>query len=207
MSLGLGTLTELKAFVLHTEGLIQGTDFDTALSIIGSGVAASFDKYCNRIFKRGSGVTETIGANRDFYYVKRFPIESVTAFEILSDDTDGWQSLTVADAINNTINETGRLYFGFEHGTWYEQLRITYTGGYWYDETEDASDSLPSGATQVPDDLKMAWYVQSQHLFNSRDNLGIRIAKDAEPNTALSSYDLVPEVKAILDDYIRYAMT
>ena len=201
MSLGLGTLTELKKHVL-AESLRTGTDFDTALSSIGSGVAVAFDKHCNRTFARGSGVSETIGANRDFYYVRRYPIESVTSLEILSNDSDGWQTLAVADAINNTVNEIGRLYFGFEHGQWYEQLRVTYTGGYWVDQTEQGTDTLPTGATALPADIKLAWLTQCQHAFNQRDRLGASIGRPADPAAALNTYELIPEVKRMLDHRI-----
>lgn len=202
--IGLGNLTELKGQVL-AESLRQGTDFDTALSSIGQGVAAAFDRFCNRTFSRGEGVTETFTADRTFYYVKRYPLESVSAVALKTSDSDGFVAQTVADFIEVSHLQFGRLYFGYEPGTWADEIRITYTGGYWFDTTENETGSLPANATQLPNDIKHAWLLQCRHVWDSVDRLGSGIAKDPGTASILNAYDLVPEVRNILTRYIRYA--
>lgn len=203
MTIGLGNLSELKAYLLP-ESMLQRTDFDTPLSVIGKGVASGFDHYCNRVFARLAGATETFTADRDHYFVRRFPIETVTTLELLYSDNDGWEAQD-SEFVTNTDNESGRLWFGFFVGDCETLVRVTYTGGYWVDPGDGTSQ--PANSTAVPDDLKFAWMTQCQHVWNSRDKLGKSLAKAEEPSSALSSLDLVPSVEACLRRHIRYEMT
>lgn len=203
MSIGLGNLAELKAYLLPA-AMLQRTDYDTPLSVIGKGVASGFDKFCNRLFQRASGTTETFTADRDHYIVARYPIESVTSIELLDNDSDGWETQDLTGLIN-TDHSSGRLFFGYTFAETFSLGRVTYTGGYWIDPGDGTSQ--PSGSTAVPDDLKFAWFTQCQHVWASRDKLGVAIAKPEQPSSALSQLDLVPSVKACLREYIRYALT
>jgi hypothetical protein len=200
MSIGLGNLTELKSFLLPAS-LLMRTDFDSSLSLIGKGVAAGFDKYCNRKFQRGSGVTETFHADRDHWYVQRYPLETVTALALKYSDADGWETQDITDILS-TEAESGRVWFGYYPGDYQTLARLTYTGGFWIDPGDGTT--IPAGATAVPDEVKLAWLTQCQHMFGSRDNLGKTVAKENSKASPLADLDLVPSVKSCLESFVRY---
>ena len=72
-----------------------------------------------------------------------------------------------------------------------------------------AAPTLPSGATALPDDLKLAWLLQCEHLWKLRDAQGVSLAEKAgtSPLLTLAGANLAPEVKAILDGYVRYSLS
>lgn len=208
MDLGLGTLYELKARLLAAS-LVSGTDYDVTLAQIGKGVAAGFDKHCNRLFARGAAVTEIASADRDHHYLNRYPVESVTKLELQTDTMTGWVEITTS--IVNTKLDSGLVYFGSSLGPWYAQLRFTYTGGYFY-ETKEPTDngyptSTPSGATLLPADVKEAWLRQCDHVWGNRDQLGVALMADPNKEAKIQSIALTDDVKELLQGHVRYALT
>jgi hypothetical protein len=93
------------------------------------------------------------------------------------------------------------LYFGDELGGSKTLLRITYTGGYWYNTSEEVVEEMPVGATALPDDLQVAWLLQIQHLWALRDKLGIGIKADPGTESKLADYELLPSVERVLLGY------
>ena len=91
----------------------------------------------------------------------------------------------------------------------YQRLRFTYTGGFWFDTTEDFSGTQPVGSTLRPDELFLAWLTQCEATWQLHDKLGRSIAEGPESrrNMNLSGLTLVPEVEATLKNFIRYQMT
>ena len=98
------------------------------------------------------------------------------------------------------------VYLGGPLGAFGSRLRITYTGGYWWDATENNTGVKPAPAIALPDDLKLAWVLQCSHLWQSKDRLGAGVSKEPGKFSALKEYDLIPEVSALLRDYVRFAM-
>ena len=205
--LGLGNLEVVRNFVLPESMQGADSDFDVVLTQIAQHVAAHFEAYTNRKFKRIEADAHYCPADRIQLWLPRAPVESVASVALQINVTDGY--VTQTDVIYNQHLPIGWLYFGRELGGSYDVLRIIYTGGYWYqeDETlEETSDLMPAGATMIPADLRAAWLMQIQHLFALRDKLGIGITK-AEPGAVskLQDYDLLPSVEKILSAYHLYA--
>lgn len=201
--LGLGTLGQLKRFLL-TSGIVAETTYDEAIAALGRGVAGAFDRYCNRTFKRGTSITEDFRDGTDLLLLARYPVESVASV--------GWKTVTETSFTTQTnivdtyALDSGCLLLVATLGDQRGQIRVTYSGGYWYDTTDDDTGSLPSGATLLPHDVKMAWYLQCQQIWQSRDALG---TTHTEPpsgallNTRLGVLELIPQVKEALDPYRR----
>jgi len=205
MNTGFASLTYLKAQLL-AEALRAGTEYDAALTLLGQGVAAQFEDFCNRKFARVVGDTYTVSADRNHLYVPRYPVESVSGVELKTSSADGFL-VQPASTIVNTNLESGFVYFSGELGPFWAHLRVTYTGGYWWDITEDGSDSLPSGATAVPEHLRLAWVLQCKEVWNQNDKLGVGLTAEVSKTPTFAKLDLVPQVKSILSGLIRYAIT
>lgn len=207
MDLGLGNLVELKRHLLAA-GLVTGTTYDTVVTAIGKGVAMSFDCYCNRKFARLVGDVEIFSADRTHYFLRRAPVESVSAVALQDDTVSGWQAQTVNDVIINREDASGQIIFGTVLGVEMTKVKVTYTGGFWYDTTEDATGVQPSGSTLLPQDVKLAWLLQCQQIWNSRDKLGSSIAASpTDGQVDMGGLELIPQARMILDRYKRYQMT
>jgi hypothetical protein len=204
MNLGLGNLTELKAQLL-SEVLRAGTEYDAPLQAIGSGVAAQFDQHCNRKLARAVADTVTFPADSPVYFLPRYPVEDVTAVATKDERGTTWSDV-LADLYNWNA-ENGAIYFLVALGPNHSQLKITFTGGYWVDTSEDNSGTLPAGAVALPGDLKLAWFLQCEEVWNQKDKLGVGIIAETAKKPNFKSLELIPEVKDILRAHIRYQIT
>ncbi len=209
MNLGLGNRTELKAQLL-AEALRADTSYDDAIDALGKGVAAQLENYCNRKFGYVANDTYICAADRVHVYLPRYPFISISQVELKTDESQGWVVQT-SNTVVNQNTESGLVYLGASVGPYWGQLRITYTGGYWFDDSEDGTGSLPTGATTVPPDLKLAWYLQCKKVWEVNDPLGLKILPSKEnvqlAGLSLAGLEWVPQAKAIADQFIRYAMT
>lgn len=205
MDLGLGNLDTLKRALLP-DAQREETQFDALLAQVGSGVAAAFEKLCNRQWARVTGATFECDACRLFAVLPRAPLEALTALEQRDTLAEGWYALTLNDVVMNLYAGAGMVDFGAPLGDRSSRLRITYTGGYWYSALEPGEDgapeTMPDGATALPADLRHAWLLQCQHVAEQCDVLSARLAgaKKLEPSTI----ELLPTVREILRGYIRY---
>lgn len=208
---GLGTLGELKRFCI-TSSLDGASTFNEAMIAIGRGTAKAFDVAVGRKLKRETGAVEQFVASRKNMVLAHTPVESVTKLELKYDETEGWVDMTsgIASCLLNNLDgiltvpsDFWPLSAQFRHdvpGLW----RVTLTGGYWYDPTDDGSGTKPTGATELPNDLKLAWLLQCQHLWVNRDNLGITWSPTGESRDtrkSLANVKFIPLVTQTLNDY------
>lgn len=211
MDLGLGNLIELKRRLLAATMLTQ-TTYDSAITAIGRGVAGAFDKHCNRQFARLAGAVDQFSADRMSYTLARFPLETLTTIEQRDDVAGGWVAQTVNDVVVNRDDAAGLLHFGTTLGSHLSQVRVTYTGGYWYDTAETEDTTQPLGSTKLPYDVKEAWYLQCEAVWAVRDKIGSGLVKTGGGDAALlglslPGLDLIPLVKQILAGHTRYQIT
>lgn len=205
MDLGLGNLTGLKRHLLGA-GQAGKTTYNDVIANIGRGVAGRFDTFCCRNFKRVVDDTFTVSADRRHLVVMRYPLESVSKVELREDAVDGWDELT--GVVQNLDEAAGLVLLVAVQGNALNRIRITYTGGYWFDDSEDESGSLPTGATALPDELQFAWLLQCERVWEIHDKLGKAVSgsRDTTPMPSLAMLELVPEVKEVLRHYVRYQM-
>jgi hypothetical protein len=210
MNIGLGYLTELKEQLLAAS-LRSDTNYDAVITGIGLGVANLFDQYCNRTFARTAGKTDTFSADRRHWYLNCYPVEQITGLAKCDDQADGFVASPLPPAEGSLIQQMqldqGYIMFIALQGYFFSRIRVTYTGGYWFDTTEDGSGVMPGTATALPAAVKTAWYLQCQHLWKRWDKLGAQIAQDPEGQTSLDKMELTPMVKQLLRPFQRMQIT
>ena len=218
MNTGLGNLADLQGWLLPAE-YATDTGFAAQLAILGPGVAAMLESFCNRKLARASDDLYETNADRLVVVLPRYPVEAISKVEVRSNIEEGWQDQGDPDQLLfNRRDEAGIVDIGGWLGGRYQRLRFTYTGGYWFETLEPTDDGFPSTmpdtATALPADLKFAWLQQCAEAWKVRAKLGIAItAQPVDPRTqamlarSLDSLPLLPEVQAILRSYMRYQLT
>jgi hypothetical protein len=208
MNAGLGNLALLKAHLLAA-GLQAATEFDTRALAIGKGVAAMIDTFTNRKMAYAVDYQEIIMGDRDHYFVERFPFVTISAIEMKYFRTDNWTSITDQPISENPIS--GLVHFGYTLGRNPLQCRLTYTGGYWFETKDQGEDGFPSappdGVSLLPDDVQLAWLLQSAEVWNKIDKLGAGIAQEPDAMSKIGSLELSPFVKQMLRPHVRYQLS
>ena len=212
---GLGTLGELKRFCI-TSGLVADTTYNNVLAHIGLGTAKSFDNATGKKFKRGVSVMEQFSFSRRTIVVAHTPIESISKLEVKYSEAEGWIDLTTGLGLCLVDNVEGFVKIPDDFWRVSGQYRsnppglgrLTLTGGYWYDPTDSGTGILPTGAYLLPEDLKLGWLLQCQHLWVNRDNLGITWSPTGEAHDtrkSLLNVKMLPSVSHTLTEYAHSA--
>lgn len=211
MNLGLGNLIELKRFLLATD-LVSRSTWDARIEALGKGVAKLIDKHCNRKFERAAGAVDDFTADRRSWTLERYPVEVLTSIEQKTSESEGFVSMgAVSGVVIGADGGCGIVQFGGVLGPYTSRVRITYTGGYWFDDTEDATGVMPGAATLLPEDVKLAWFLQCQKAWQVMDPLGAGIAKGGSDanlvGLSLAGLEIIPQVKQLLAGHVRYQIT
>ena len=203
---GLGMLSAIKAHVLAAPLQAQ-SEYDMALQVIALGVAGQINTFLNRKLVRTVNAIEEYSGDRDHVFVEHAPLETVNLFEVDWADGNGFSVATgwiLSTAANGKVTFAGII--GYQR----VRLRLTVTGGYWYDQTSDHSGSLPAGATPLPPEITLAWLTQIEHIWQNRDNLGITLLESGSrrfEKSRLQNAELIPMVKELLRNFVRYQLT
>lgn len=195
MHLGLGNLRELKTWLLNPD-LVNKTNYDVAIAQLGRGISAQFEIQCSRKFPRleNNQLILLNHSNGTFTVLPRYPVEGTPTLEI--ETAPGkWESLPSAI---KSINPSAGIV---EFNTFPARSRITWTGGYWIDDSEDASAQCPDGASPLPEALRFAWLQQCAHIWAKRQKLGAPM--NATTSTAEITQELLPDVSATLKTFRR----
>lgn len=215
MNCGLGNLDSLKKHLL-AQTLAGETRFDLVIKDIGLGVARRFDRFCNRTIAYFDHATEIFSGDRDHWYMSRYPFISIEKVELRFFAADNWTNISGQPVGIN--EETGLLHFNYTLGVRPMMVRVTWSGGYWYEQLEPDDAAYPSSAPAavqaatsiepakfaLPDDLRLAWLMQCRHLWDSVDKLGTSLVDKPGQQSAMGALELVPDVKETLQRYVRY---
>jgi hypothetical protein len=209
MNAGLTNLETLKRHLLSAS-MTNGAQFDLQIKTIGLGIASMIERLCSRelVYQAGAQVETT--ADREHIIVPRYPIVDVTKVETRAIGDAAWTEETGEPQMFNA--RSGIVYFGSRLGDSQTMVRVTYSGGYWFDTAEpgDEPGVMPEGASPLPDDLKSAFLLQCEQVWATRDKLGAGLTGQ-EPggqflNTKLSYLDVLPLVKEMLRGYVRHQL-
>src|SRR5438445_1429168 len=178
------------------------TDYDSLLTSAIKAISDRFDKETNRILARTTTATHEFDANDTEILPPCFPIESVTKFELKSNETDGWSEQTGAQYLIRrqcVISLSSPLH---TPNSALCTARIQYTGGYVLPGTTPSP-----GQTALPDDLEQAAVEQVAYWFRNRDKSGlVRSWPHDGTYEAFSQLDLLLEVRAVLKKYERFLL-
>lgn len=204
MNAGFSSLTALKKAVLPAPMRAQ-TTWNDQLVAIGLGVAAQFGKATNRLLSRAVGATYVRDGECTAIILDRYPLETLTSLTIRRSQTTTEEDITYY--ISNQFEKSGIIELQGFNGTHRDKITVTFTGGYWWDESEDASGTLPVGATLIPGDLVHAWHVQVQAVLEATGILKASSVSSADqkPVNLLPDLKLVLQVKQILNPFTRFA--
>ena len=193
----MGNLTQL-ATIKSRLGISDTTD-DTLLTNLIKFASARFERETNRLFDRQANTTDEFSADRYELPVTRYPIESVSAFHLKSDETAGWVAET---GVEYLIRRACIVSLFFPLGVCSQLVRVTYTGGYVLPGTTPGS-----GQTALPDDLEQASVEQVAFWYQRRHHLGlITVPSDGRTFYQLGQIDLLPNVVPVLKKYERYVV-
>ncbi len=203
MNIGLGNLSELKVWLLAEE-LRTETAWDAQISAIGCGVAAAFEAYCGRSFEYLVGAQEEFGAERTYLRLPRYPVQDISAVEFRENIRAEWEDILTL--LNSWNGNAGIVVFTGAPGSYEGTVRVTWTGGYWYDTSEDGSGVKPAGARALPADLKLAWLQHCRATWAQYPKLGTPVNTVSQA-AALATMPFSPEVTAVLQSYRRLTLS
>ena len=204
MNAGFSSLSALKRELLLPADAAK-TENDASVLALGLGVASLFESLCDRKFRR-MNMVDSFAADRTYWITRAYPIEQVISVEVRRDYASGFEIVTGQPS--NVVELSGKVDFLGFLGAYGETGRLTYRGGYWWDESENATETLPEGATPLPEDLRAAWVLQCRWFWDRRsisDRAKAGFAKDSEGGFATPSDDLLQPVRSIMATYRRIA--
>jgi hypothetical protein len=208
MNAGLTNLDTLKRHLLAAT-MAGEARFDLQIATLGLGVAGAFDRFCNRRFGYLAGDEIIFTGNREHYSLPRYPLVSVTGVTARIDDDEEWATLE-GEPIS-TDSASGMVRFSGTLGDPDYRVKVIWTGGYYF-ETLEPEDSgydaaAPTGATELPGELKAAFLLQCQAVWQQMDKLGAGLSDKPGQVSTLNSLELLPLVKQILQAHIRYQLS
>jgi len=193
-------LTELST--VKSRLALVVTDYDDLLTNAIKAVSARFDKETNRTLARTTSATHEFDAADTEILPPCYPVESVTKFELKSNETDGWSEQT---SVQYLVRRQCVISLSSPLRTPNSALctaRIQYAGGYVLPGT-----SPSAGQTALPDDLEQAAVEQVAYWFRNRDKSGlIRSWPHDGTYEVFLQLDLLLEVRAVLKKYERFLL-
>ena len=219
MNAGFSNLDFLRRQVL-ANSLKTDTRFDQLIQSIGLGVAGQFGRFCNRDWAYQAGIMEVAAGDRMFWYARRAPVTQFTQVELRFFRTDSWVSIMSQPLQAN--EETGLIHFGYTLGRSPIEFRVTYNGGYFWEQLEPSDANYPSAVPadiennpadldpnkfMLPDELKLAWLLQVKHVWENLDKLGTDLLKSGKVSSLRFPEDFAPSVEQTLNAFKRYQIT
>lgn len=203
MNAGLSSLTRLKLAILP-EQMRSSAMYDETLAALGLGVADAIEAYLDRKLAWMEDDTCECDAQRIFIGVPRYPVRTWSAVEMQSSPTGEWDD--ISGQVSRFQSLSGLVIFRRSPGDDSATIRVTATGGYWWDTSEEGDGVMPEGAYPLPVGLTAAWTMQVQAHCNALDLFGAQAGKDvlgAGSNLLTNAEAFIPAVKTLLAPYRR----
>ena len=192
-------LTQLSSIKQRLAILDTDLTYDALLTAAIKAVSGRFDLECRRTLARTEGFLHEFQGDTTQICAACYPIEAVIRFELKANEGDGWVE---QENVEYLVRRKCVISLLEPFGSFAEQARVTYTGGY----VLPGSNPLP-GQTPLPDDLEQAAIEQVAFWFQNRDTLGVlRRWPAGGLYQQLADADLLPSVRAVLTNYTRWEM-
>jgi hypothetical protein len=141
---------------------------DAVLEGFISGVSARFEAECNRRFALDEYAKYEFRGDEMNVLVDRFPIISVTLFELKTTEAEGFVEVT--EPGDYLVNPTRSIIeLASPLGTSRQLARVQYSGGYVL-----PGGTVATGQTALPDDLEQSCLEQCAYFYQRKDQLGRR---------------------------------
>src|SRR5204863_8478289 len=169
-------------------------------------VSARFDKETNRTLARTVDATHEFSADETELIPACYPIESVTKFEVKTNETAGWiEQTNVEHLIRRNCVISLHSAFSLQHSA-FAQARVVYTGGYVLPDSAPPEPPV-AACRDLPADLEQAAVEQVAYWFQNRDRLGLlRIWDYHSTYRHFAALDLLASVQAVLTSHTRWAL-
>lgn len=214
MNLGLGNRDLLKRAILP--GSLQGTSSDLVpdaiIDALGRGVATWFGKHCgDRRWERAVADVAEFSGDRLTYVLPRYPVEQITAVSIRATHADPWQPQDLGSVLAGVDLTAGLIQFPALQGNEWSRVRVTYTGGYWFETLEPTElgypSTMPEGAYPLPADLQQAWLLCCQEIWNKRDKLGLGLSSAPDVHTQIARFELPLGIRQMITWHRRMQLS
>lgn len=196
--IGYRNLDWLKARLLPSD-MDLGNDYEDDLASIGLSVAAMFDAATGRELRRNTAARHECPADVESVVLRSYPVESITSVTLVQ----GAYSSAVTSSVQALHKASGIVDFGGTIGSHLDRLEIVSSGGYWCED----GDTLPTGATALPDDLLSAWVQQVRAICEAENTFRAKGAGAPEKKTGtaitLGDLTLLPGVRKVLQLHTR----
>jgi hypothetical protein len=170
---------------------------DALLTSFINAFSAQAEHECRRIFGRTVNATHEFDAEECEIAPVCYPIESISKFELKTNETDGWVQQNDVDYL---LRRNCVVWLSQPLATQRAQGRLTYTGGYVLPGTTPGA-----GQTALPADLEQAAIEQVACWYQNRDKLGrVRLWPHQGTYEQLAQLDLLPNVRSVLLRYERF---
>ncbi len=177
-------------------GLVD-TTYDPLQTNFIQHASGRFEAHCRRQFARQENAIEEFEADRIQLLLSRYPVESVSQFELKTDEAEDWQ--LQAD-VKYLLRRQCIVSLQIPLGSSRELLRVTYTGGYVLPGNTPAP-----GQTTLPPELEQVCVEQVAYWYQNRDYLGIITRMESgSAFYQFSQLDLLLHVRALLDGFAKW---
>jgi hypothetical protein len=195
-------LTQLATVKTRLAILETDTQYDALLATAIKAASERFDRETNRRLARTENATHEFDAGGAEILPPCYPIESVSKFELKSNEADGWtEQANLEYLIRRTcvISLVSPLAFSPRHSA-FPLARVTYNGGYVLPGATPAP-----GQAALPTVLEQAAVEQVAYWFQNRDRFGLlRMWEYHGTYRHFADLDLLQSVKAVLFQYTRW---
>lgn len=206
MNAGFSNLKRLKAAVLPA-AMRTRVDWDEALVDLGLGVAEMIEGHCARKFGWDAAATYAEDAHRTVISLPRYPVVAIAAVDLQSEVGGTWED--ISGQVTRQELRSGVVLFADPPGDEGGTVRVTYSGGFWWDTDEYEGGTMPAGAQALPRAVFSAWVLQVQAIAQARDLFGTAggaaQAKGRDNAALLPESNLIPVVVELLKPFRRFA--
>ena len=188
--------------VVKTRLGLSGSEYDTMIAAIITGLTGRFDAFCGRtLLQPAADVTEYYAGLSQYLQLNRFPIISITSIkESMSRDFDSADALTADNYWQSNGGKNGILFC--RTNRWMamsDSIQVIYRGGF-----AAAGEEPGEGEIALPPEIREAAIMQATFIYKRRDDIGLSgVGFEGGSMSKFQAMNLLPDVEDVLKQYRR----